>query len=93
MPVSCFLRCREEADAPDMVRVVVRQHHRVHCIRGYPGGLWYFFDENGVMAASRWIRSASDPSAWYYVGPNGDMLVNTVTPDGYTVDANGVWRQ
>lgn len=57
------------------------------------GGLWYFFDENGVMAASRWIRSASDPSAWYYVGPNGDMLVNTVTPDGYTVDANGVWRQ
>ena len=29
---------------------------------------------------------------WYYFdNTNGDMLVNTVTPDNHTVNANGVW--
>ena len=29
---------------------------------------------------------------WYYFdNTNGNMLVDTVTPDNYTVNANGVW--
>ena len=30
---------------------------------------------------------------WYYLGPEGDMQTNTLTPDGYIVDENGarVW--
>ena len=44
------------------------------------------------MYASSWIESASEAGAWYYVGADGAMLTNTVTPDGYTVDADGVWR-
>ena len=35
---------------------------------------------------------------WYYFrenagGPAGSLVVNGTTPDGYTVDANGVWVQ
>ena len=29
--------------------------------------------------------------AYYYCGSDGAMLVNTYTPDGFYVDANGVW--
>jgi glucan-binding YG repeat protein len=40
-------------------------------------------------------------SRWYYFTkpgdnlgrPSGAMLADTVTPDGYYVDANGVWEQ
>jgi len=35
---------------------------------------------------------------WYYFNPvvgswQGAMLMNTVTPDGYNVGANGAWIQ
>ena len=30
---------------------------------------------------------------WYYLGPDGVMLTNTTTPDGYRVGADGVWIQ
>lgn len=30
---------------------------------------------------------------WYYVGADGALFVNGTTPDGYRVDANGVWIQ
>ena len=35
---------------------------------------------------------------WYYFntesdGTKGKLFVNTTTPDGYSVDANGVWVQ
>ena len=47
-------------------------------------GHWYYFDDIGYMAESRWIGD-------YYLGQDGAMLVSTVTPDGYTVDVNGKW--
>jgi len=28
---------------------------------------------------------------WYYLGENGAMMTNGVTPDGYRVDADGKW--
>lgn len=50
------------------------------------GDKWYYFDENGYMAADRWVGN-------YYLGSDGAMLVNTTTPDGYKVGANGAWIQ
>lgn len=43
--------------------------------------------KNGQMAVSRWIYYAK---GYYYVGPNGNKLVNTVTPDGYRVNRYGL---
>lgn len=51
-------------------------------------GDWYFFRGNGAMAKNAWIEWKGE---YYYVGRDGAMLTNTVTPDGYTVDRNGVW--
>lgn len=45
-------------------------------------GHQYYFDENGVMQTNQWIDSK-------YVGEEGYILKNTVTPDGNYVDANG----
>lgn len=51
---------------------------------------WYCFDNVGYMRTG-WIASGN---AWYYCDTNsGAMLTNTTTPDGYRVDANGVWVQ
>lgn len=30
---------------------------------------------------------------WYYFAPDGSMLINTITPDGYLVGADGAWIQ
>ena len=45
---------------------------------------WYHFDKYGYMDESKWIGD-------YYVGNDGAMLSNCVTPDGYTVDSTGKW--
>lgn len=50
--------------------------------------LWYCFDASGYMRTG-WIQTAN--GNWYYCGSNGAMLTNTTTPDGFRVDANGVW--
>ena len=34
-----------------------------------------------------WQRTAD--GKWYYMYASGEMAVNTVTPDGYNVDASG----
>ena len=47
-------------------------------------GKWYNFDKNGYMVKNSWVGD-------YYLGNDGVMLVNTVTPDGYRVDENGKW--
>lgn len=51
-------------------------------------GNWFYFRGNGSMATSSWIEWKGE---YYYVGADGKMLTNTTTPDGYRVDANGVW--
>ena len=40
------------------------------------------------MAESSWIEWKGE---YYYVGNDGVMLTDTITPDGYRVDAAGVW--
>ena len=53
-------------------------------------GSWHYYTESGAMAKSRWIQTNG---YWYYVGADGALFVNGTTPDGYKVDANGVWIQ
>ena len=55
----------------------------------YEKGKWYYFGANGVMCHDSWNYIGSK---WYYFGSSGAMLSDTVTPDGYTVDSNGVWN-
>lgn len=50
---------------------------------------WYYFQSWGGTAKSQWLYGLD--KKWYYVDANGVMLTNTRTPDGYWVDANGVW--
>ena len=52
-------------------------------------GKWYFFNEQGYMMTG-WILWNDQ---WYFCNPDGDMAVNTVTPDGYTVNENGGLQQ
>ena len=57
--------------------------------------VWYCFDAAGYMRMG-WIQAGD--GKWYYCDPRegsnqGAMMVNTTTPDGYRVDANGVWIQ
>ena len=53
-------------------------------------GTWHNFRTGGNMAFSRWIQTNG---FWYYVDENGSLFVNGTTPDGYRVDANGIWIQ
>lgn len=47
-------------------------------------GEWYYFDAEGYILKDQWIDR-------YYVGSNGKMLKDTITPDGHYVDENGSW--
>ena len=48
------------------------------------GDKWYYFDNKGHMLSNQWVGD-------YYVGKDGDMLKNTVTPDNYVVGSDGKW--
>ena len=48
------------------------------------GDKWYYFDNKGHMLLNQWVVD-------YYVGKDGDMLKNTVTPDNYVVGSDGKW--
>lgn len=52
-------------------------------------GKWYFLNPDGSMKTG-WQEWKGK---WYYLDANqgGAMAVNTVTPDGYRVGADGVW--
>lgn len=53
---------------------------------------WWIEKDDGSYLVNQWYQSPSS-GLWYYMGPDGYMLTNTVTPDGCYVDANGVWVQ
>ncbi len=56
--------------------------------RLFTNGDWYYFRSSGAMATDYWVE---DNGKWFYLGSQGAMLKNTVTPDGYTLGADGVW--
>ena len=49
------------------------------------GSKWYHFRNSGAADTSTWVGD-------YYVNAKGVMLTNTVTPDGWQVDKNGLAR-
>ena len=50
-------------------------------------GIWYYLNQSGVMETG-WF-TVSDK--WYYANESGALAINTTTPDGYTVNADGEW--
>jgi len=55
-------------------------------------GTWKFKCFNGSYLVNSWIESLSEAEAFYFVGSDGTMLTNTVTPDNYTIDSTGLWK-
>jgi len=53
-------------------------------------GGWWVQRPDGSYLKNEWY---SDNGKWYYMGADGYMLTNTTTPDGYQVNAEGVWVQ
>lgn len=53
-------------------------------------GWYYFLQDTGYMLKNNWMQTNG---IWYYLGSNGAMLTNTITPDGYYVDASGAWTK
>lgn len=51
------------------------------------GTTWHYLTADG-NAYTGWVQSGDD---WYYIS-EGVMATNYVTPDGYVVGADGVWR-
>lgn len=57
---------------------------------------WWYDNQDGTYAVSgwQWLDGNGDGIAeCYYFDENGWMLADTVTPDGYTVNAAGAWIQ
>lgn len=55
---------------------------------------WKYLNDAGTYYTNgwQWIDGNGDGIAeCYYFDANGICLINTVTPDNYTVDANGAW--
>ena len=48
------------------------------------GADWYYQNDNGSYAKNQWVEN-------YYLGSDGIMYTNSLTPDGYYVDATGKW--
>lgn len=54
--------------------------------------VWKFKLKSGEFLKYSWIQSASNDNFYYYLDYDGVMLTNTTTPDGYMVDADGIWN-
>ena len=50
-------------------------------------GTWYYLNQSGAME-TEWFTVSGK---WYYANESGALAINTTTPDGYTVNANGEW--
>ena len=54
----------------------------------YEDGDWFYFDGSGYMAEGwKYI----DGNWYYFYAPEGTMLKDTETPDGYYVNESGAW--
>lgn len=52
---------------------------------------WWIQNSDGTYLTNSWYHDTD--GKWYYMGSDGYMLTNTTTPDGYIVNAAGVWVQ
>ena len=59
---------------------------------GTTDGKWYFFEDTRSNEVGKMIYGWRNIQGfWYYFTNDGSMLVNSVTPDGYTVNSEGRW--
>ena len=63
-----------------------------------PGGLNLVSREDPIVSGTMAVGWRQIDGKWYYFSmeegsENGMLLKNTTTPDGYKVDADGVWIQ
>ena len=54
-----------------------------------PAGFWRYIQKNGYYMSNGWLQDTD--GRWYYFNLGARMVADDVTPDGYYVDANGVW--
>ncbi len=52
-------------------------------------GNWYFFNSQGYRQTG-WVLWNNQ---YYFCDADGKMLTDTVTQDGYYVDADGIWKE
>ena len=57
-----------------------------HMLTGWNGN--YYYRASGERVKDAWTEIDSQ---WYYFKANAELVKNGKTPDGYTVDAKGVW--
>ena len=57
-----------------------------HMLTGWNGN--YYYRASGEKAKDAWTEI---DGKWYYFKANGELVKNEKTPDGYTVDAKGIW--
>ena len=57
-----------------------------HMLTGWNGN--YYYRASGEKAKDAWTEIDGQ---WYYFKANGELLKSGKTPDGYTVDAKGIW--
>ena len=51
---------------------------------------WYCFSKDGMMYRNTWHQNTD--GRWYYLNEDGIMLAGCLTPDGYTLNADGTWN-
>ena len=53
---------------------------------------WKVQADDGSYLTNAWYQSP-ESGLFYYIGADGYMMVNAITPDGYQVGADGAWIQ
>ena len=51
-------------------------------------GEFQYYDKNNKLLTSQW---AEDEGGYYYLGPDGCLVYNNYSHDGYWADKNGCW--
>ena len=52
---------------------------------------WKVRQDDETYLTNQWYQNTD--GKWYYIGADGYMMINAITPDGFQVDNNGVWIQ
>ena len=51
--------------------------------------VWRYIQKNGYYKSNGWLQDTD--GKWYYFNMAAYLVTDSVTPDGYYVDASGVW--
>ena len=82
---------RQLGTSPEQLKNAAQNGQLEQLVGGvvYNGQDWYFFNGGGHMVKDQWVEWKGK---WYYLSSDGKMAFDTITPDGYRVDQDGVWQ-